>query len=154
RVFDQANASGQVYTITATTVTRPGAGLITYGAVEGLELNCGSGNDTVNVLGTAAGATTTVNAGAGDDTILVGGGAGGLGGVQGQLAVNGEGGADALTFDDRNATDNSSYELWPSQLIRGSTGGPSVVMRFFNTESLRVDGGQRGAYFGVFGGAL
>src|SRR5262249_33431476 len=51
---DQNNSAGQTYTITATTIARPGSALITYRGVESLELNGSSGGNTFLVRSTPA----------------------------------------------------------------------------------------------------
>ena len=64
-VNDQGNAVGSTYNLNDTTVQRVGTALITYLATESVNLNAGTGTDTVNALTTAASVNTTINTTAG-----------------------------------------------------------------------------------------
>ena len=76
-VYDQRTSlNGQVYTLTATRLTRTGGFTFNFDTLRTLTVNTGSGNDTVNVQATSA-ATTNVNAGQGVNTVTVAGTAAG-----------------------------------------------------------------------------
>lgn len=89
-VNDQGAAAAKTYTVNNTSVGRTGAADISFGAIEGLTLNAGGGNDTVNVNSTAAATPVLVNAGGGNDHIEVNTPVG-LDGIQGALTVDGQG---------------------------------------------------------------
>jgi hypothetical protein len=113
---DQNNFHANEYTVTANSVGVGFFGGVTFGTPddfdppEVLVLNAGNGNDTINVLSTAAGTSTTINAGRGGDTINVGDAANPLDRIRGRLTVHGGGDAnDALNLDDRGASNARSY---------------------------------------------
>jgi hypothetical protein len=68
---DQANAANNTCSLTSSTMTRTGVATISYASVSSLVLNGGSGTDTYNVNGTAAGLHLALNAGKGNDTFHV-----------------------------------------------------------------------------------
>ena len=54
-IIDDTNeAAGQTYTITSTTFQRTGTALVTYGTMESLTLNAGTGDDNISVKSTLA----------------------------------------------------------------------------------------------------
>jgi hypothetical protein len=63
--------NSHTYTINTTGVGRDGRSLLFYNTVESLDVNAGSGNDDITVLGSQA--TLTVRAGLGNDVFHVGG---------------------------------------------------------------------------------
>src|SRR5260221_11522634 len=68
---DNFNNNG---TLTATSITGLGmapTGSITYGTLETLKVNLGSGGDTFDIVSTLAGVTTTLSTNAGADTVNV-----------------------------------------------------------------------------------
>jgi Ca2+-binding RTX toxin-like protein len=133
---DQLNIFDSTYTLSPTTLTR-GAFSFAFTGVDFLTLNTGSGNDTIEILGTAAGTTTTVNAGAGDESVTIGGPVGGLSDVAGPLAVNGEAGMLDLTFDDQANTDDHDYLITDDTVSR--TG---FAFAFTNVQSLTLLAGS------------
>jgi len=64
-INDQGDNSGNTYTITGTTITRNGISM-TYGTFEQMDLNTGSGNDTINDSGWASTTANIVDAGGSD----------------------------------------------------------------------------------------
>jgi Ca2+-binding RTX toxin-like protein len=69
-INDQASISGQGYTLTANSLTRPGAAPIHFGTVESLLFTASNFNDTVTISSIPAGTAVTVNAGGGNDTLV------------------------------------------------------------------------------------
>jgi hypothetical protein len=67
---DQGQTAGQGYTLTSTTVARPGMGTVTFGTVENLTLSTGGGNDTVTLGLPILTAATTINGGGGSNTLV------------------------------------------------------------------------------------
>ncbi|MHC4879553.1 MAG: beta strand repeat-containing protein, partial [Planctomycetota bacterium] len=92
-INDQGNATGVTYAIAATSVTRTGAGSITYGTVESLNLNAGLGDDTVNAATTADSVNTTLNGGDGADTVSLT-----TNGATASVSVNGDAGDDTISY--------------------------------------------------------
>jgi hypothetical protein len=68
-VNDQGSTTGQTYTLTSTTLSRSGAAPITYDPVTNLNINAGSGNDSIVVTGTAPGTLVTFNGDGGTNTL-------------------------------------------------------------------------------------
>jgi Ca2+-binding RTX toxin-like protein len=83
----------RTYTINTTGVGRDGRSLLDYNTVEGLDVNAGSGDDDVTVLGSQA--TLAVRAGLGDDVFHVGNA---IPFVQGHVTLDGQGGANTLDY--------------------------------------------------------
>ncbi len=70
----------------------------------GLAMYLGSGNDTVNVSGTIAGASTFIKGGGGKNTFLVSNNAGDLTSLAGYLYLDGGSGSNTLTIDESAGT--------------------------------------------------
>ncbi len=131
---DGANNSG---VLTSTTLTGLGMGVgLTYSGVETLNVNLGSGHDTLNVQSTNGATITTVNAGAGNDTITVGSaGPTTVNAVAGALFVNGQGGANTLTVDDTGDGSDNTGTLTSTQI----TGlGMGVGITYATVETVNV----------------
>jgi hypothetical protein len=129
-VNDQAHADPGLYTVTDSTVGRPGAA-ITYHGVAQLTLNGGSAAvdwNFLNISSTPAGMATTINAGA-NYQVQVGGGTGRLDGVLGPVTVNGVSN-DALNIVDFYGTTGAAYSLTYDAASRRSlvarTGLPNI----------------------------
>ena len=91
--FNDQGATGQTYTLGATTLARTGNPMINFFGVETVTLNAGTTANTITVTATGASTTTVVNGGAAIDTITV------LGiGAASNLTVNAAGGADSITL--------------------------------------------------------
>lgn len=71
-IRDQGTADGRTYTVNATTVSRTGAGAISYATLEELMLNAGLGDDTINANDVPATVRAAVDAGGGNDDVFVG----------------------------------------------------------------------------------
>src|SRR5262249_22541948 len=128
---DVAAVGGVNYTLTATTLNRSGAALITFGTIESLTLtggnngniitvastpaavpvtvNAGNGNDTVNVQAIAA--ALTVNGQGGNDTINVGNAANVLDSIAGTLTVNGDAGTNTVNVNDQGTGGPRTYTV-------------------------------------------
>jgi hypothetical protein len=71
-INDTADSTARTISITGATSTLSGlSGPVTYGTLESVTVNAGSGGDTINVLGTQA-ALTNVFGGGGNDTVAFG----------------------------------------------------------------------------------
>jgi hypothetical protein len=138
-IYDQAKSTPQNYTMAASSVTRPGSAVVTYGAginsvniyggsgkniynVNGTEalfptaLNTGDGSDTVNVESTNG--DLTVNLGSGTDILNVSPAAHNLDNIQGSIIVNAGSGVDTLNADDQASTNSQVYSPVSNALFR------------------------------------
>ena len=96
-----ADTAARTVTIAGASSTISGlGGPKTYGSVENITVNAGSGGDTINVTGTSA-ARTSIDAGGGDDTVAFGDG----GSLRGGLLDGGTG---------TNTLDYSAYTTFVS----------------------------------------
>jgi Ca2+-binding RTX toxin-like protein len=120
-VWDDLVAFTDTYTITATTLSRPFAALMTYQTMEGVSLNAQSGNNIVHVQSTAAATPLTVNANGGNDTINVG--TGNLDSLPGAVAVNGGAGTDNVNVQDHTANFSDTYSISSTLVDRNIFGG-------------------------------
>jgi hypothetical protein len=97
------NAAGLVNAFTVLTATAlSGAGLggtVSYDTVETLDIRLGSGVDTVQLRGSASGATTILDLGAGDDAVTAGAD-GKLDAISGLVRIRAGSGRDTLLVDD------------------------------------------------------
>ena len=165
---DSANAGAATsYSLSSNAINRTGAGLTSYGTVETVNLNAGSGASAITVPSTAAGSGTTVNAGGGADTITVGisnaalltinGGdaddtvnLNNVGAMSGVVVINGNAGTlDRLNYNDQNNSNGDDYELNAGAIDR--TGAVSVFHGTF--ESVTVNAGIGSSTFDVESGA-
>ena len=70
-VNDSADATARTIVLTSTTLGGITPGLITYSSLATLNVNAGSGNNTVNITSTNSATTSNVTAGSGNDTITL-----------------------------------------------------------------------------------
>jgi hypothetical protein len=128
-VFDDSSAAASTYTLTASTITRTGSPVITFGnqGMNSVVVNGGSGNNTYIVNGTESSYATTINTGSGADTVNIRatgvggtltvdtptgsassisrvtiGNAGSLAGIQGAVTIHNTPARDPVTIDDSN----------------------------------------------------
>jgi hypothetical protein len=116
---DSANTSGETYTITSSTVTfRPNLPVLTYHVTNELQLDAGSGVNTINVTSKSA-AATAISAGASSrDSIVIGGSGNGLAGIiGGYLAIAIANPGNRLVLDDQGNpyTQPQTYTLGTAQ---------------------------------------
>ncbi len=98
-VNDQGDVNDNDYTLDATTIQRTGAGLITYNAVETVNVHAGSGANEFAVVTTAAGINMNLFAGDGNDSFTVT-----TTGTLSNTQLFGEGGDDAMDITNTGAT--------------------------------------------------
>ena len=171
-VDDSGDTGPNTGTLTATTIAGLDmVGSITYGTIETLNIDLGSGGDTFTIAGTHAGTTTlnsnaggdtvnvqtisgamTVNTGGEDDTINVGGLAPAMGGnvnaISAPLAISGGGGSDTLNVDDTGDADPNSGVLTAMTLAGlGMAGG----ITYTDFEALEISLGSGGNHFDITG---
>jgi Ca2+-binding RTX toxin-like protein len=141
-LWNDLTSAGCTYTVTSSTVSVAGSafGGLNYTAIEGLTINAGSGNDTVNVNSTAATTPLTVNAGGGNDVVNIG--TGDLDSVQGAVTVNGQDGTDAVNLMDQTAPFNDTYNITNTTVSRMfATGGqtPFGGLTYGSIEALTLN---------------
>jgi hypothetical protein len=170
-VDDQANAFAQTFTVGATSVTRGGVAIITYGSdVNFVTLNAGNGTNTFDVFGTEATWDTILNTGNGHDMVKIDGtGYGGTltindgtGGVDVNLgatshnldshhsAVNVNGnsqGQDSLTVDDQANGSGQTFTVDGLSITRSGAG----VIHYNLMSNVTVSTGMGGATVNVLG---
>jgi hypothetical protein len=106
-INDQANTADNSYTLTATTFDTDGFGLLSYDEIESFTLSAASGDNVISIP--SATANTTIHAGAGDDTVTLG--AGNLGTLTGNIAVNGNADTDRVILEDSAFAALTTYTL-------------------------------------------
>ncbi|MBW4617755.1 MAG: hypothetical protein KME21_32120, partial [Desmonostoc vinosum HA7617-LM4] len=111
-INDSGDTTANTGTLTATTLTGLGTNGISYGTVENLNINLGSGADTFTIQATNASTTTTVNTGAGNDVITVGSATPAtVNAITGALTINGGADTDTVTINDSGDTANNRGTL-------------------------------------------
>src|SRR5262249_14733429 len=115
-VNDQANAPGDSYTVTSTTLTRAPFARLTYPTTERLTLNADAAYTALSGSSNALGVPLTVNAGGGNDTINVGNG--NLDNLKGAVAVNGQAGTDKVNVSDQANARGDTYTVTSSTVAR------------------------------------
>ena len=91
-IHDEGDATANAYTVTDTSVSRGGL-KINYGTIETLNLNAGTGADTITVTTTAASKNTNIATTAGGDTVTVT-----ATGASSNVTITGDKNANAITL--------------------------------------------------------
>lgn len=118
---DSADAGADTYTLTSTTFAKTGFSTLTYGGIQSIELNCGTGNNIVAIASTPNLCPVTVNGGAGNDTVNAG--AGNLGvNLQSSVRFIGGDNSDTFNIDDTLDTGTDTYTLYDDNVVK-NTGG-------------------------------
>ena len=144
---DVADTSAQTATLTANRLTGLGMGPggIRFSALGSVTVDLGTGADSVNVQGVAAGTTASVDTGGGADTIVVSSTApatsGVLSTIQGGLFLAGHGNS-TLNLGDGGDTPNSAGTLTDSTLTGFGMGASGIT--FNGISALYVILGARG----------
>jgi hypothetical protein len=150
---DQANANDHTYTVTSSTVARTVAKTTTYSGIESLNVNAGTGNNSIDISSTQNATTTTIHAGSGNDSIAVTPISGNLSYLFGDLLVHGDTGSDSMTVWDHFATGvyGYSYLLDESSLSREASGQSEI--RYQTAENVTLNAGAKDNIFYVGGTA-
>jgi hypothetical protein len=142
----------RTYQVTSTQVTRTGPPIavapITYSGLATLNIK-GSGRN-YSVLSTANGTSTRLETGPGNDMIRVGNGT--LNGIQGPLAVDGQGhtgGSNFLVLNDSSNPMGRNFSFG-SGVVAGTV---MASVAYKNVQQVTVDGGPGFNTFRVFGSA-
>lgn len=139
-----ADASADTLTITATAIGNATdtffgvCGLATYAGFQlgEVQIDLGSMGDTVNLLGSHAGAMI-INGNGGGDTVNAGNAASSLDDIAGPVTFNGNAGTDRLNLNDQGDVTDNTYTLQANSVAR--TGGPTIS--FATLENLVLNGG-------------
>jgi hypothetical protein len=138
-INDQGNNVGQVYTLTANTLTRSGIAPISYSQVQQFTLHAAANGNILAIQGTAAGTTYAVTTGAGIDQIILGSAANSLDALQGALSLDGQGGSNTLVINDQGTnTPNLTYTLNAATFQRTGTSSVSYA----NVQSVTLNTGS------------
>jgi len=127
-VDDSASTTAKTGTLTNSAVTGLGMGSagVAYHAIHTLNIELGSGADTMNVRSTASSATTTIDTGPGANVVNLGSNspatAGILDGLAGPLIVVGHG-SDTLNLDDTGSATAKTGTLTSSSITGLATAG-------------------------------
>ncbi|MFG0289801.1 MAG: Ig-like domain-containing protein [Rhodopirellula sp. JB044] len=110
-----------------------------------VDIQGNDGSDVINVNATAADSFTDVFGGADDDAINIDGSdPNTLDGILGSVRVFGDTGADTLTINDEDDTDDNSYIIDANTVTRIETGGgsPDVSIEYDEVETLNLLAGS------------
>jgi Ca2+-binding RTX toxin-like protein len=136
---DSGNTGSGGGTIDGSTVTGFGmTGSIDYSEIENMGVAFGSGDNTVNIVSTVAGITTTFSTGAGNDTFNVSSAAtganGNLDGIRGDLVIDAGAGVNTINLNDQGNTTGRGTSLNPATVtdhsisgLTGDAGGAGVI---------------------------
>jgi hypothetical protein len=152
---DQGASGPEHYSLTTTTLTRPGAALITFGWIEDFTLEGGAHGNTFEVAATPKDMSVTLDTGSGVNTISVGGKGLNLNGIQGPLTVDDQG-KDTLNLNDQGSGSGHVYTLKSGFPWTTLTRNGAATITFIETvAAAKLAGGSgqntlKGASFGVW----
>lgn len=146
--FDYGFSSNDSYTLTSSTLTGSGVGALSYTSAENVTLQTSDGPNVVLVDSTALGVVTGVHTGGGDDQITVAGTSTNLDSSLGTLTIDGNTGADTITFDDRGNPFGDAYLMTATTLARFGFGGAT-----FTAETVTLRASQLGNAITLSGSA-
>jgi hypothetical protein len=139
-IADTSDGTGSDgYTIASSTFNKQFGGVLTYDTSEGITINGSPFGSTYDVDSLAI--PLTINASGANDAITIGGSIGDIDSfVNGNVIVHGNGGADALVFNDGtdDASVNDSYTLFSSTFDKSST---TELYSFDTVESINLIAG-------------
>ncbi len=124
---DYATNASHAYTLSNTSLSRTGTATLAFSAVENVTLQTTDGSNAIGIDGSASGTAVTVQAGLGDDTITLGAVTQNLDTFVGTLNVAGDGGTDAIVFDDRANAAGTAYAFNATTFARSSFGGATFA---------------------------
>jgi hypothetical protein len=143
-IDDTLAASAHTYTVTATTLNRSGAAPITYGSVQGLQIQGTRYNDLFTVTSTAAGTPVTLKGGAGNVTFVVGNDTNGVDDLLSPVLVGGQvagQGTASLTVNDRAHVKGAGGRLYMIT-ANGFTAGPASIQNIGGVTNLTLNTGN------------
>ena len=138
-INDQDDLGNDIYTVTASQVSKPNF-LLVYHDMESLNLNAGTGNNTININSSSSGTQIVINAGAGGDTIHLSPTSQNLSFINGPVIVNGQQGVDNVILHEELFALGGLFPLniTRSTVSRNFFGG----LNFDTIERLRVNLGS------------
>jgi hypothetical protein len=125
-VDDSGTPTSETYTVTDSSVSRTSGGVfpVYYRNILNLVLDVGTATETVNVLSTNAGTTTSIYGGRGTNTVTVG--APGLYN-HGPLVIDGQGGNCTLNINDQPDAIAQTYTITGTTLTRTGTADANTI---------------------------
>ncbi len=161
-ILDASGAISLVGTLTENATTGFGLGMgVEYTNIEALNLNLGRGSDSINVIGTNAGTTTTIDAGDGNDHFLIHDANHTLNQIAGLLEIRGSLGVDTVSLEDSGDSSANRGRLTSTRITglgMGSTDQTALNqlagIRYLDIEDLAIHLGSRTDDFLVTGVAL
>jgi hypothetical protein len=120
---DVTNTASDLYVVTASTVTRTNAATINFSNLGTVNVEAGTGANTIDVQGTPAGTTVNVTMGNGGDTINLGSSGNTLDGLQGALNVTGGTGSNTLNLYDQGSSAAQTYAVAATTINRSGAAG-------------------------------
>jgi hypothetical protein len=118
--------------------------------VKAIVIDCGGGNNTINLDDTPQGVPVTVNLGAGTNTVNLAPASKSLASLGGTITVNHHGGIDSLTANDQADANNTVWTVgstgltWEASTGGGVITGPPIVLtvNYTNMAAVTLDGGS------------
>jgi len=135
--YDQNDPLRDTYTETSSYVYRTASQRINYSGIDAVNVYSGTGRVTHQVESTAAGVTTTILGNTNDDTFVISPTALNFGNIDGDLTVNGAGGANSLSIYDQNNLASSTYTVKDTTVAR--SGSATVI--YSSMSGVTIDGG-------------
>jgi acrosin len=160
-INDAGSTKGHTYTLTSTKVKRSGAATISYGAIQKLTIDAGTGTNTFIVSSSPSGATVALNGGAGANTLVTNNG-----GHTIRIISHNAGSYDNITFSNVaslvGGTGTNVFAFTPAGVLDGTIhgGGGSdwldysaftagVTVNLVTGSATGVHGGAAGGVTGI-----
>ena len=143
-VNDQGNTANTTYSISASSITRAGAGTISYTSTT-VELYGGGGSDTYNIAGTSSAAPLLIESGNANDLFDVCPTTQNLANIQGALTLWGQGGNNVLNLYDNNDTAATTYSLTSTTVTSSS----SAAITYSSMNTVNLSGGSNNDTYNI-----
>jgi hypothetical protein len=140
-VNDQAAPASAAYSLSALSVSRPGAAVISYFGVGSVELDGGGHGNTFAVGSTGPQLTLKTGTGA-TNTVTVGSSSNNLDFIQGAVTIVGQGTTNSAILNDQGTSAARTYNITTSVFTR--SGPPPVNVSYQNLQNLMLNGGGFG----------
>jgi hypothetical protein len=132
---DELSNFAGTYTVTSTSVTRPGFGGLNY-TNAGLNLIGSAGTDVYNI--TSDSGNVYIDGGVRGNTFNIGNGL--VTGLQDTVSIYGTGGGNAVVLDDSNSGQNNAYTITSASVSKNSF----TILTYQGVQSLTVNGANYG----------
>lgn len=140
---DESNTSTATYTVTSSSLTRTGAGTVTYGTIEVIVIEGGSGTDIIEVTSTAATTRVTARGNGGNDQFQLA--YGNLNTLPALVHVEGGAGVNTAVLRDHLTFDNDGFTVTATQISQPGFGG----LIYSDLTTLTVEAGSGNNAFTV-----